>query len=535
MLLLSIYEDNDEGISDFTSILKLTKVNQSANNKRIAKNTIFLYMRMLLILVVSLYTSRVVLQTLGVEDYGLYNVVGSIVAMFSFISAAMGNSTQRFITVELGGDNTDKLNKVFSTAILIHIGLAIIILMLAESVGLWFLYNKMVVPDNRFSAVFWVFQFSILSCMVSVVTVPYNMLIIAHEKMSAFAFISVVDVILKLLIVYLIQIIPYDKLILYALFILLVLIMDCCIYIIYCFRNFPESRYMTIKRSGLFKEMTSFAGWSLIGNLAYIGYTQGLNILLNIFFGPMVNAARGVAVQVQTAIKGFVTNFQTAVNPQITKSYANSDFNRLNTLIFTSSKMSFYLMLFLCLPIFIEAEFILSIWLKNVPDYTVTFLRLILLVSLIEPLATPIGIANNATGKIRRYQICEGGLLLLICPISYIFLKLGYPAKTVFIVQFFVSLVTQIVRVFLVRNKIHISFSMYFNRVLFKVLMVFLSSIAVSFMALWICPVENEWIHLLFVCILTTICVLGSVYLWGLDQNEKSFVGRKILRLKQKK
>lgn len=500
----------------------------SLDNKRIAKNTILLYVRMLLTLGVSLYISRVVLTTLGVEDYGLYNVVGGIVTMFTFISSAMSNSTQRFITFELGKESRASLENVFGAACIIHVAIALLIVILSETVGLWFLYNKMIIPEARLEAAFWTFQFSIISSVFAVVSIPYNSLIVAHEKMGAFAFISIIDVLLKLLIVYLIQVLSYDKLIMYAFFILIILCIDCCIYSIYCKRNFEESRRLKFRRNPLIKGMISFAGWSLIGNLSVVGYTQGLNLLLNMFFGPTINAARGVAVQVQAAVGYFVSNFQTAVNPQITKSYAIGNFDRLHNLIFTSSKMSFFLLLCLSLPIFLEAEFILSLWLKDVPEHTVSFLRLILLITLLDTLSNPIGIGNNATGKIKIYQIFEGGLLLSIFPVSYVFLKFGYRPESVFVVQFLISVLVQIVRVFLVRKKLHFSPFSYLNRVVTKIFVVMLVSVFMSLGFHLYLPLIEGFIRTFLVCVFSVLCVLLSSYYFGLEKQERQIVDNKI-------
>ena len=395
----------------------------SSSNKRIAKNTLLLYARMLLLLAVSLYTSRIVLATLGIEDYGLYNVVGGIVVMFTFISKAMGNSTSRYITFALGKGDKAELKNVVGVSFFIHWILAGVILVLAETVGLWFLYNKMVIPEARMTAAFWVYQFSVVSCMVSIISVPFNSMIIAHEKMGAFAFISILDAVLKLLIVYLIQISSFDKLIFYAALLLGVMILDRLIYQVYCHRHFEEARNIKYQKSGLVKQMTSFAVWSLVGNLSYVCYTQGLNILLNMFFGPAVNAARGVAVQVESVINGFVTNFQTAVNPQITKSYAADEKGRVRDLLFLSSKFSFYLLLILCLPVFLEAPAILGLWLVEVPDHTVNFIRLLILIMMAQSLHNPVSMIKSATGQIKAYQLIIGGILLLIIPISYVALN----------------------------------------------------------------------------------------------------------------
>ena len=506
----------------------------SSSNKRIAKNTLLLYARMLLLLVVSLYTSRIVLATLGIEDYGLYNVVGGVVSMFSFISMAMGNSTNRYITFALGKGDKEELKSVVGAACVIHWVLALLILILAETIGLWFLHYKMVIPDGRMFAADWVYQFSIIASMVSIISVPYNAMIIAHEKMGAFAFISILDAILKLIIVYLIQITGHDKLIIYAAFILGVNIFDRVIYQYYCRKHFEEARDIKpTTKFPQFKDMTSYAGWSLIGNLAFIGYTQGLNILLNIFFGPTVNAARGIAVQVQGVVKRFVTNFQTAVDPQIVKSYAQGNLERLHTLVYSSSKFSFFLLLCLVLPISIEAKTLLGLWLKEVPDYAVIFTILTLIVLLIEPLTGPIGRANNATGKIKSYQILEGGSLMLIVPIAYIILKIGGAPYSIFIVQIVIMYSVQIIRLFVVCPKIKMSKWEYVKKVLIPISFVAITSAILPISLYFYLP--QSFLSIIIIVLTAILSVLLSSYFLGMTQSEKMIVRNRIEDIYRKK
>lgn len=494
----------------------------SSSNKRIVKNTLLLYARMLLLLVVSLYTSRIVLATLGAEDYGLYNVVGGIVTMFTFINAAMGNSSHRYITFALGKGDEKELREVVSATCMIHWGIAIVILILAETIGIWFLYNKMVIPEGRMVAAEWVYQFSVVACMVSIISVPYNAMIIAHEKMGAFAFISILDAVLKLLIAYMIQVTSADKLILYAALILAVGILDRLIYQVYCNRHFEESKHIRFKKYPQLKEMTSFAGWCMIGNLAFVGYTQGLNILLNLFFGPAINAARGIAVQVQGAIKGFVTNFQTAVTPQIIKTYSQQDFHRLHNLVFYSSKFSFFLLYCMVLPFSLEAKTLLGLWLVEVPDYTVIFTILILWIMLIEPLSNPIDKANQATGTIRNYQIVEGGSLLLIVPLSYAVLRLGCKPYAVFIVQLVVMSLVQIVRLFLVCHKIKMSKREYVRKVLLRVFIVAVVAAIVPSALYLLMP--QSILSFFTIIVVSVMSVLFFSYSLGLNKREKAMV-----------
>ena len=356
----------------------------SSTNKRIAKNALLLYFRMLFMMLVSLYTSRVVLATLGVEDFGIYNVVGGVITMFSFFNGAMSSSTQRYITFELGRGDFDQLQKVFQTSVNIHLLVALLILFLGETIGLWFFYEKMVIPASRMTAAFWVYQFSIITMMVMIVSVPYNAAIIAHEKMSIFAYISILEVLLKLGIVYLLYLTRSDKLIMYAALLCATQLLIRIVYGHYCSCHFKEVRYYWGWDLKLFKEMLYFGGWNLWGGFATVLFSQGINILLNMFFGPFVNAARGIAVQVQGAVTQFSTNFQTALNPQITKSYALGDFTYMHSLIFRSSKFTFLLLAVISFPILLETEMILQLWLNMVPAYTVVFVRLMLCITIID-------------------------------------------------------------------------------------------------------------------------------------------------------
>ena len=503
--------------------------NNSNSNKRIAKNTFFLYLRMFIILSVTLYTSRVVLSTLGIVDYGIYNVVGGVVTMFTFISMAMGNATARFITFALGKGDVDYQIKVFNTSVLVHAIIAVLVMLLAETVGLWFLTNKMVIPEERMIAAHWVYQLSIIAVMVSIMYSPFNSAIIAHEKMGAFAYISILDVTLKLLIVYLLVISPFDKLILYASLFLCVNFIDTTIYYTYCRKNFQETRLVFVRDMALIKEIGSFAGWSMIGNLASVGYTQGLNLLLNVFFGPAVNAARGVSVQVQNAAKTFVRNFQTAVNPQITKSYAQNDFQRVHILILSSTRLSFYLVFCIVLPIIFEAETILAVWLVEVPEHTITFLRLILIITLIDSFEGPVNTAMNSTGQIKKYQIVSCTILLMVIPLAYIFLRLGYAPECVFIVQLVIVVIAFFAELTILAPKIKLNLADYAKDVLPRIILVSFFSVLITF-------VVHRYISIyswsFFVTIPTAIItVVLSAYFAGITKPEKEMVNNYICKL----
>ena len=501
----------------------------SDNNKRIAKNTLMLYIRMFFTMLVSLYTSRVVLQTLGVEDFGIYNVVGGIISMFAFMNGAMVSSTQRYLNFNLATDNELRLRSVFSTSLQIHALIAIVIIVLGETVGLWLLKEKLVIPESRTSAAMWVYQCSIVACAVNIMSAPYNADIIAHEKMSAFAYISILEVTLKLAIVFLLILSPYDKLVVYALLILCVQLLIRGIYSGYCHRHFLESNFKAVIDKPLFKEMLGFAGWSFFGNLAAILYTQGLNMMLNIFFGPVVNAARGLAVQVQSAVQQFVSGFQTALNPQITKSYASGNLEQMHWLMFRSARFSFVLLFFISLPVLLETNFLLALWLKTVPENAVIFTQIMICISLVYTTANPCVIANQATGKVKVYQLVVGGILLTILPISYIVLKLGAPAYSVFIVHFCVESVAQFSRMLMLRNLISLSMLDYMKNIYIPIVVTVVAAVALPIVVH--SQMNEGWMRLIVVGFASVVSVGVSSFLFGLTKTERDFFVDKCLKL----
>lgn len=493
----------------------------SDNNKRIAKNTLLLYVRMFFMMGIALYTSRVVLNTLGVEDYGIYNVVGGLVSMFGLLNGSMSSATQRYITFELGKGDSKALNKIFSLSLQIHALIAIVTVLLIESVGLWFLYNKMTIPPERMTAAFWVLQASALTFIFSIMSVPYNADIIAHERMSAFAYISIVEAVLKLVIVFMLLAVPFDKLIVYAMLLAVVQLSIQACYMIYCHRHFAESKYRHVKDWRLFKEMTSFAGWNLFGGLSNISFNQGLSMLLNVFFGPVVNAARAVATQVQSAIQMFITNFQMALNPQIVKTYAQGDFEAMHMLMFRSSRFSYFLMYLLSLPVLLEAPLILQIWLKTVPDNTIIFLRIIICITLIYTIINPILVANNATGKVRTYYIVCGCMMISILPISYVVLRLGCPAYSVFIVHFCVEMLTQVARLIMVRGCLHLSIRMYLKYVYWPIMMV--TTLATILPLVTYNLMADGYLKFFVVSIVSVVSVALVSFVVGLTNSERTF------------
>lgn len=499
----------------------------SDNNKRIAKNTLLLYVRMLFTMAVSLFTSRVILNTLGVEDYGINNVVGGIVTMFSVLSGSLSSSISRFITFELGKGNIERLKTIFSTGVNIQLGMSVLIIIIAEAVGIWFLNTKMNIPTDRMVAANWVFQCAILTFVLNLLSVPYNAAIIAHEKMSAFAYISVVEVSLKLIIVYMLMISPFDRLETYAVLLLLVGAVIRFIYGYYCKRHFEECTYHFVFDKPVLKEMTGFAGWNFLGNGAYMLNTQGVNILMNLYFGVAVNAARGIATQVDAALKQFVNNFTTAVNPQITKSYAQGDLAYMHKLVCRSAKFSAFLMMFFAVPIILETNTILTIWLKTVPDYAVIFLQWIIISSFMDTvLANSLVTSMFATGKIKRYQIIVTTVGCLVFPLSWIAFKLGFEPQVGYILYFIIYTILLFVRLNLLKDMVKLPVMMYIREVLYKLAPVIVVGFAIP--GILILTMDAGWLRLILVCLLSVLVTAASEYFIGLSNKEKDFVAEKI-------
>ena len=448
----------------------LTMNNYNENSRRIAKNTLMLYFRMFFMMLLGLFTSRVVLEALGENDYGVYNVVGGVVAMFSIISASMSTAASRFITYELGKTEGAQLNKVYSTTVTIQFIISLLVVILAEPAGLWFIDNKMTIDPSRIAAARIVLHFTLLSFVVNLMSVPQMASITAHEKMNAYAYIGVFEGLLRFAIAIMISRCGYDRLILYSMLMAGSVILVRMAYSSYCSKNFQECRYKPVFDKGLFREMFSFAGWNFIGSVSGVLRDQGGNILVNIFSGPAVNAARGLAVQLNGAIQSFVTNFMTAVNPQITKSYASGDKQYMFSLMRKSSRMAFYLLFILALPVLFNTEYVMSLWLKEVPDHSVLFVRLFLIFTLSESISMPLITAMFATGKVRDYQIVVGGLQLLNLPISYALLKTGAIPEITVVVAIAISQVCLFARLLMLKKTIGLSPAEFLHRVYFNVI-----------------------------------------------------------------
>lgn len=507
-------------------------MSQSANNKRIAKNTLLLYFRMLLTMFVSLYTSRVVLQTLGIDDYGIYNVVGGVVAMFSVLSASLSSAISRFITFELGRNDMEKLKRVFSSAVTIQIALSLLIIILAETIGLWFLNNKMVIPFGRLIATNWVYHFSILTFAINLISIPYNAAIIAHEKMSAFAYISILEVIGKLLVAFTIAISPIDKLIYYGCLLMLIAIIIRMVYSYYCKKHFTECTYQLIFDKSLLKQMFGFAGWNFMGASSAVLRDQGGNIVMNLFCGPAVNAARGIAMQVNHAIYGFVANFMTAMNPQITKSYASGDHKYMMTLVFQGARLSFYMLLILSLPVIVNAPYILKMWLGIVPEHTAHFVQLVLLFAMSESISTPLITAMLATGKIRNYQLIVGGLQMMNLPISYFCMKAGFMPECVIIIAIILSQCCLATRLILLKNMIHLPVVQYLKNVYLNVIVVSLGAIFVPLLMHQY--TDSGFLQFILNSIVCLICTIIAIYFIGCTKQERILIKSKAIVLRNK-
>lgn len=500
----------------------------SESNKRIAKNTLMLYIRMLLTMVVSLYTSRVVLSTLGIEDFGIYNVIAGFVVMVGFMNNSMASATQRFLSYEIGKSDASQLNNVFLMSVNIHIIIGGIILILAETVGLWVVNTQLTIPPDRLNAAKWVYQFSILSFLVNVISVPYNAAIIAHERMSVFAWVSIIEVSLKLFIVFVLQWFGFDKLKFYAVLMFVISLIIRIIYGSYCSRNFPESKFKLYWNKSLSKTLMSFAGWTLWGNGAGVIASQGINLLLNIFFGPVVNAARGIAFQVKSAVHGFYLNFQMAVRPQIIKSYAADNFVYMHQLILQSAKFSYYLLFIISLPLLFETEYTLSLWLKEVPDYTVLFVRLVIIDILIDCISGSLIAAVQATGKIKIYQTVVGSALFLVLPFSYFFLRVGGAPEVVFYISIIGTVIAVFLRIIIVKSLIKLPLKRFLLSVISRILLV--SIIAAIIPYLLFSFLEIGFIRFCIVVLVSIVSSIGTIYLVGLSKRDKEFVSNFIYR-----
>ena len=502
----------------------------SSNNKRIAKNTIVLYLRMILIMILNLYISRAVLKTLGVNDYGIYNVVGGFVTMFSLLSGSLSNAISRYITFELGRGDIDNLKKVFSTSVTVQILLSIGIGIIIEIVGIWFLNSQMQIPSDRLYAANWTLQCSIVTFILNLISIPYNGCIIAHERMTAYAYISTFEVILKLGSVLFLYLNIADNLIIYSVLLMLTSVIIRLIYGYYCKRSFEECNYRFIIDKDLIKNMTKLASWNFLGAGGGVLNDQGVNVLLNLFFGVTLNAARGISVQVNGAIQQFTNSFITAINPQITKSYACGNYDEMKKLLFSGCRFSYYLMLLLTLPIIVETPTILELWLDNVPDSTVLFVRLTMIISLTATLSNLFFTVAMATGDIKKYQLVVGSISISCFFLTYIGYKLGANPSFTYYVSLAINLMILFARLVIVNKLIYIGIVDFCKQVLFKVFIVTSVSVFIVFLAKNIIPEGLLWA---LVSISFSICVvIGCITFLGLSRTEKTMILEKIKKNK---
>lgn len=503
-----------------------------SGNKRIAKNTAVLYIRMLVMMIISFFTARITLNALGVDDYGINNVVGGLVAMFSLLSSSLSSATSRFMTFGLGQGDLDNLKKIFSTTVNIHIILAIVVVIAIESVGVWFLNNKMTIPADRLYAANWVLQGSVLTFAISLLSVPYNSAIIAHEKMSAFAYMTIFDAVFKLIIVFGIYYYGGDKLILLAILTVIQSIIRQSVYWIYCKRKFAECVYVRGRNKQMEKSIFSFAGWNFIGCTAGLMKDQGVNIVINLFTGPAVNAARGIAMQVNGIVTQFIGGFMTALNPQITKSYAAGEYARMHNLIYQGTRLSYFLFMTLSIPIFFEIENILFIWLGQVPEHTVLFARLVLILSLAEILSNTLITAQLATGDIKKYQIVVGGILLLNFPFSYICLKIGMIPESTIVIAIIISQICMIARLWFLRYMIKLPARQFIKKVYINVLSV--TIIAIIPPMICYLYIDQPIVRFFTLCIVSVISSILSIYFLGCNAEEKILVQNYLQKIKHK-
>ena len=509
----------------------------SQNNKRIAKNTLLLYVRMLLLMVISLYTSRVVLNALGVDDYGIYNVVGGIVVLLAFLNNAMAGSTQRFLNFEMGTQDSDALRRVFSTSIHIHVIVAFVVLILGETIGLWFLNTHMNIPELRITAANYVYQFSLITCVANFLSVPFNATIIAHERMSAFAYISILEGVLKLSVAIAVYYAPFDKLIFYGSLMLFVGLINNSCYATYAFRHFTECRGVSRRiNKDKMREMLSFSGWTIFGNLGYILHTQGIAIIINMFFTVAVNAAQGIANQVNGVVQQFLSNFLLALNPQLVKSYAAGDIEAMHKLIIRGCKFAFCLVAFFVVPLVLETPTILQTWLGIVPEYTVVFVRMVLLILLVNSLSGIFSTSKGATGNIKIYQITLTIIGAFHVPLAWGAFALGYGPEYAMYVYLAIVIILQVVRAWFVCNSLNLSKRRLFSEVVLRCSLVFLiGSVLPAFLHLYL-PVSL--VSSIIICIVGMVSVAIASLLIALTPHERqvvyAYVG-KVVKLTGKK
>lgn len=495
---------------------------QNYSGKRVAKNTLILYGRMLFILLIGLYTSRVILNTLGVDDFGVYEVVGGVVAMFSILSTSLSTAISRFITFSLGKNDLEESKKIYSTSVIIQVVLAIVIALLIELIGVWYLYNKMNLPEGRVDAAFWVLQCSIVTFGLGLVNVPFDAEIVAHEDMRIYALFSILDAILLLVIVLVLRFVSVDKLIVYGVLTVVSTVLMRFLYVFYCKRHYRECHFTPRIDKRLLKEVGAFTGWHLMGESAWIINNQGVTLLVNFFFGVAMNTARGIGTRIFGLVNKFSINFMTALTPQITKTYAEGNLKALHSLLFRGTKLSYYLMLLLAIPVLAETPIILQLWLKMVPDNAVLFSRLSVISALIIVLGTPLVRAQLATGNLKKYQIIISACTIGVFPLTWVAYKMGLPAEWSYHVFNLVYFIVLFVRIYLVKDLIDLPWKKFLTDVYLRV---FVVSIVAAILPFLICRFQPESVwRLLEVLVVSTLSVCATVYAIGLNKEERGIV-----------
>lgn len=499
-----------------------------ADSRRIAKNTIMLYFRQILIMLVSLYTVRIVLSTLGASDYGLYNVVAGVVTMFSFLGGSMAVASQRYFSFDLGKNDSEHLKQTFRLTVTIYFMIAAAVILLAETLGLWFVLNKLIVPEGRENAVHWVYQFSVISFVFTIMTSPFMADIIAHEDMDIYAWASIVEVLLKLTAVYLIKLFAVDKLRLYGLLMLLVTIINTTTYRTICKIKYAECKFRLYWDGKYAKEMLDFTFWNIFGAASGTFKNQLVNILLNQYFSPVITAARSIAANVNGAVNSFSQNFSMALRPQIIKSYAAAEYGQSMRLVYRGCKFTFFLMLIFTVPLMSEMDTVLSIWLGNPPENVVLFTRLALLDALIDSLNYPIMTLAQATGKIRLYQGIVGGIILCNFPVSWLVLQLGAPAYAVFLVAITIVCVAMAARLTIVKLLMSFSIRTYFKKVILPAFIVTAAGSAFSALLYVIFPEGSAYSVIRIILDAAAVC--AAVLLFGLEKNEREYVSGLVIK-----
>lgn len=502
-------------------------------NVTIAKNSVFLSIRMVIVLFVSLYTSRVFLHALGVVDYGVYGVVSGFVSMFSFLNVALSNGTQRFYNSEMQKNGPEGVTKVYNASLIIQGCIAVIIVILLETLGLWYFYEKMVIPEDRMQIAFWIYQLSVLSSVIVVMTASFSGAVMAYEKMDFYAFVGIAEVLLKLGFALMIPYVPIDKLLAFGFMHLIISFASFLLFYTYCKRKFKPIRLNLRVEKELLRGMVGFSGWNCFGTVACMLREQGLNMVLNLFFGPIVNAARGIAYQVSAALQSFVTNLSVAAKPQMISSYAAGDSSRTITLMYSMSKLSFYFLLILAVPVILEIDYILHLWLGNViPDHTANFVVLVLLTNFMNNLNAPLSNVVYATGKMKNYQLTFGIINLLIIPVSYIALLLGALPEAVFFVYLIMTLFVQLGCLLVLKTLVTISLRNYLYRLIFPLLIVGLISLPLPFIAHLF--IEHNFLRLVVVTLVSLVVSTVAFYYIALAENEKQLVNKMLLAFKKR-